>query len=91
MLSKQVYQSVSAGHLWFSIFSRPPSSLIFNCMNMFISIINNRFRILRQNLAQAVNEDHEIFTIIFRKFKRWTDSKKLSRSYKNISYVCICI
>jgi hypothetical protein len=26
LLSKQAYHSVSEGHLWFSIFSRPPSN-----------------------------------------------------------------
>jgi hypothetical protein len=31
VLSKQAYHSVSDGHLWFSIFSRPPSSR-FTCV-----------------------------------------------------------
>jgi hypothetical protein len=50
--------------------------VVFICMNMFISIISNSFRTLRKNLAQTVNEDHDIFAFIFRKFKRWTGLKK---------------
>jgi hypothetical protein len=50
--------------------------VVFICMNMFISIITNSFRTLRQNLAKTVNEDHEIFAFMFRRFKRWTGFKK---------------
>jgi hypothetical protein len=46
--------------------------VVFICMNMFISIISNSFRTLRKNLAQTLNEDHDIFAFIFHKFKRWT-------------------
>jgi hypothetical protein len=46
--------------------------VVFICMNMFISIINNSFRTLRQNLGQTVNEDQQIFAFIFHKFKCWT-------------------
>jgi hypothetical protein len=50
--------------------------VVFICMNMFISIIRNSFCTLRKNLAKTVNEDHDIFAFIFRKFKRWTGLKK---------------
>jgi hypothetical protein len=42
--------------------------VVFVCMSMFLSIIDDSFRLARQNQ----NEDPEIFSYIFNKFLRWT-------------------
>ncbi len=59
LLSKQAYHSVSEGHLWFSIFARPPSSK-FTCVQrctccfvlFFISMLLN---ILYYDQTQEAN------------------------------------
>ena len=44
VLSKQAYHSVSEGHLWFSIFSRPPSNVfsrVQRCTCCFVLLLNS--------------------------------------------------
>jgi len=43
--------------------------VVFICMKMFISIIIDSFRTVRQNVR---NEDHEILAFMIHKFQRWT-------------------
>jgi Polycystin cation channel len=43
--------------------------VVFVCMSMFISIINNSFRRARENLN---DNDQEIFSFMMKKFQRWT-------------------
>jgi hypothetical protein len=40
----------------------------FICISMFITIINDNFRLARQK----ANDDPEIFSFMFKKFLRWT-------------------
>jgi polycystin 1L2 len=60
--------------------------IVFICMNMFISIIIDKFRKVRHNFKQTIDEDHEIFVFMLRKFKRWTSKKMKSFLFKNISH-----
>jgi hypothetical protein len=46
--------------------------VVFICLSMFLSIINDSFHLARQN----VNDDPEIFTFMFKKFLRWTGLKQ---------------
>jgi hypothetical protein len=45
--------------------------VVFICMNMFLSIINDSFKLARKNL----NDDQQIFSFMFKKFLRWTGNK----------------
>ena len=46
--------------------------VVFICMNMFISIVSDSFRTVRQH---AHNDNNEIFTFILYKFQRWTGKR----------------
>ncbi|CAF4177979.1 unnamed protein product, partial [Rotaria sordida] len=50
--------------------------IVFICLSMFLSIINDSFRRARENKF----EDQEIFSFMLKKFLYWTGLKKLSRS-----------
>ena len=46
LLSKQAYHSISEGHLWFSIFSRPPSNKftrVQRCTCCFVLLLLSMF------------------------------------------------
>jgi hypothetical protein len=45
--------------------------VVFICMSMFLSIINDSFHLARQN----TNDDQEIVSFMFKKFLRWTGKK----------------
>ena len=45
--------------------------VVFICLSMFISIINESFRFVRDNIKHHQNEDEQIFRFMFRKFRRW--------------------
>jgi hypothetical protein len=46
--------------------------IVFICMSMFLSIINDSFQLARQN----ANDDPEIFSFMVKKFLRWTGKQK---------------
>ncbi|CAF4044663.1 unnamed protein product, partial [Rotaria sp. Silwood2] len=45
--------------------------VVFICMNMFISIISDSFRVVRHNISLQSSE-HEIVDFIFNQLKKWT-------------------
>ncbi|CAF0742236.1 unnamed protein product [Didymodactylos carnosus] len=56
------------GPLCFSMFI---VFVVFICMNMFISIINDYFKQVRSDIAKQSNE-YEMMTFMINKFKKWT-------------------
>jgi hypothetical protein len=48
--------------------------VVFICMSMFLSIIHDSFRLVRRNGT----DDQELFSLMFKKFLRWTGLKKPS-------------
>ncbi|CAF3897839.1 unnamed protein product [Rotaria sordida] len=48
--------------------------VVFICMSMFLSIINDNFRLARENQ----NNDDEMFSFIVRKFLHWIGLKKVN-------------
>jgi len=50
--------------------------ICFICMNIFITIINDNFRLVRQK----VKDDPEIFSFMFKKFLHWTGKKNSNNS-----------
>jgi uncharacterized protein YneF (UPF0154 family) len=46
--------------------------VVFICMSMFISIINDSYHLAQQH----VNDNPEIFSFMLKKFLRWTGLKK---------------
>jgi hypothetical protein len=48
------------------------SLVVFVCMSMFITIIIQSFRIVRDTLKVKQNEDQQVLVLMFRKFQRWT-------------------
>ena len=44
---------------------------VFICLNIFISIVTDNFRVVRNKLLLAHNEDIETLAFMMRKFKRW--------------------
>ena len=59
LLSKQAYHSMSEGHLWFSIFSRPPSNKftrVQRCTCCFVLFILSMFlNIMYYDLKKSTN------------------------------------
>jgi len=56
-------------------------SVVFICLRMFITIINDSFRFVRDHVKQNQNEDEQIFTFMFQKFQRWIGRIVLSFFY----------
>jgi hypothetical protein len=56
-------------------------SVVFICLRMFISIINDSFRFVRDHVKHRENEDEQIFTFMFQKFQRWIGRIVLSFFY----------
>ena len=56
--------------------------VVFIGMTMFISIINDSFRIVRQNGRAALNEDREMFAFIWNRFQLWTGDLSPSRGFR---------
>ncbi len=46
--------------------------VVFICLSMFIAIINESFRYVRDNMK---HQDEQIFIFMFRKFRRWIGKK----------------
>ena len=44
---------------------------VFVCLSMFISIINDSFRFVRDHPQPHLDADEQIFTFIFYRFRRW--------------------
>ncbi|CAF3920401.1 unnamed protein product, partial [Adineta steineri] len=49
--------------------------VIFICMSMFLSIMNDNFRLARENLD---SHKQQIFSFMLKKFQRWTGLKKIT-------------
>jgi len=45
--------------------------VVFVCLSMFITIINESFRYVRDNMKEHEDKDEQIFIYMFRKFRRW--------------------
>ena len=45
--------------------------VVFVCIRMFVTIISDSFRIVRNNMKVNQNEDQEVLVYMFRKFQRW--------------------
>lgn len=45
--------------------------VVFLCTSMFITIINDSFRFVRDRAKYNQNEDQLIFTLMYRKFRSW--------------------
>jgi hypothetical protein len=45
--------------------------VVFVCLRMFITIINDSFHFVRDHVPHDENEDEQIFTFMFHKFQRW--------------------
>jgi hypothetical protein len=45
--------------------------VVFVCMSMFITIINDDFRVVKEKSRMNVNKDQEILVIMFGKLRRW--------------------
>ena len=52
--------------------------VVFVCMNMFVSIINDNFRLTRENR----NDDQDIFSFMFKKIFYFTGLKRLNQREK---------
>jgi polycystin 2 len=63
--SELIQADVILGPLYFSLFI---FFVVFVCMSMFFTIINNNFRRAREN----VNDNQEILSFMWNKFQRWT-------------------
>ncbi len=63
--SELIEASAFLGPFCFSLFI---FLVVFVCMSMFLSIINESFRRAREN----VNDNQEIFSFMWNKFQRWT-------------------
>jgi hypothetical protein len=50
--------------------------VVFICLSMFLSIINQNFRQAKKNINQ--NNDQQIYSFMFDRFLRWTGLKKQS-------------
>ncbi|CAF4876237.1 unnamed protein product, partial [Rotaria sp. Silwood2] len=50
---------------------------VFLCMSMFITIISDSFRIVRDNAKNNLNENYQILLYMFRKFQQWLGKTKL--------------
>ena len=48
--------------------------IVFLCMGMFVSIMNNSFRSVRKKKNK--NQPVEVYSYMFNKFLRWTKLKK---------------
>ncbi|CAF3428948.1 unnamed protein product, partial [Rotaria sp. Silwood2] len=46
---------------------------VFLCMSMFITIISDSFRIVRDNAKNNLNENYQILLYMFRKFQQWLE------------------
>jgi hypothetical protein len=46
--------------------------VVFICMSMFLSIINDSFRHARENAKVKSNQEEDILSFMFYKFQRWT-------------------
>ena len=44
--------------------------IVFVCLSMFITIINDSFRLARDNLQQKQTEDEQIFEYMMKKIRR---------------------
>jgi hypothetical protein len=64
-ISELIEASTFLGPFCFSLFI---FVVVFICMSMCITIIVQSFRYVREN----VNDDEEIFSLMFNKFQRWT-------------------
>ncbi|CAF4036598.1 unnamed protein product, partial [Adineta steineri] len=49
--------------------------VIFICMSMFLSIINDSFRLARENIDP---HNQQIFSFMLKKFQRWTGLQKIT-------------
>jgi hypothetical protein len=59
--------------------------VVFICMSMFLSIINEGFRFARANVN---NNEEEIFSFMFKRFQRWTGkSEKFGLMIICIKYI----
>lgn len=45
--------------------------VVFICINMFISIINDNFRVIRANVHQFDYHDQDVFIRVFEKLRSW--------------------
>ena len=59
--------------------------VVFICMNMFISIINDSFRRARENL----HDNQEIFSFMMKKFQRWIGIQSNLNQIKIISLIIL--
>ncbi len=56
------------GPFYFSLFI---FLVVFVCMSMFITIINDDFRVVKEKSRMNVNKDQKILVIMFGKLRRW--------------------
>jgi polycystin 2 len=49
--------------------------VVFVCMSMLITIINQSFRFVRDNAKKDLDEDYEIMGFMLRKFRQWIGRK----------------
>jgi hypothetical protein len=67
ILSKQAYHSIADGHLWFSIFSRPPSNKftrVQRCTCCFVLLFISMFlNIMYYDLSNQAKMNNSIKTV----------------------------
>ena len=66
--SELIQASAFLGPICFSLFIL---IVVFICMSMFLTIINESFRHARNNAKVKSNQDQHILSFIFYKFRRW--------------------
>ena len=56
------------GPIYFTLFIL---FVVFVCINMFVSIINDNFRVVRDNVHKVDDDEQDLFITILKKLQRW--------------------
>ncbi|CAF3781590.1 unnamed protein product [Rotaria sp. Silwood1] len=62
--------------------------VVFVCMIMLLTIINDSFRFVRENAKVKSNEDQHILSFMFSKFQQWIDIENFILIYDEKERYC---
>ncbi|CAF5017173.1 unnamed protein product [Rotaria sp. Silwood1] len=62
--------------------------VVFVCMSMLLTIINDSFRFVRENAKVKSNEDQHILSFMFSKFQQWIDIENFILIYDEKERYC---
>jgi succinate dehydrogenase/fumarate reductase cytochrome b subunit len=93
LLSKQAYHSVSDGHLWFSIFSRPPSNKftrVQRCTCCFVLFFLSMFlNIMYYDLSNEAKTNSSTNTVSLTIGPLYITSEQVCLSYFKVFFYLI--